>query len=308
MTEFPRPLAGRIVGLSISESDDSVMRGFPPWQVNRVTLQVVAALFGQGAGVVFGHDWREDGVMEAVHGFAQQMQPPNPISPSEAKDIKQPLLQNFLPWPDTPRLSQDDLAQLTSTLHVERAGLPSELVSHEEEARSSPGSPLYIYLRARGLTHLRRRLNGLCDARLCLGGRQGGSQGRYPGVIEEALLAVQQKKPLYLAGLLGGATRQIVDSLQGKPMPEDFCRHTRVNDIYADPRLSTIERDLLTLVDHEINPQSVWTTFRQLGFRGLTESNGLKEDENIELSQTPILDRVIQLVLVGLSRLHYMPI
>ena len=103
MNPISRPLAGCVVGLSISESDDSAKRGFPPWQVNRVTLQVVSALFGQGVGVMFGHDWREDGVMEAVHGFALQMQPPVPLSPQEATAADQPLLQNLLPWPDEPR-------------------------------------------------------------------------------------------------------------------------------------------------------------------------------------------------------------
>lgn len=97
MNRISRPLAGCILGLSISESDDSAHRVFPPWQVNRITLQVVSALFGQGVGVMFGHDWRDDGVMEAVHGFALQMQPPVPLSLQEAAVADQPLLQNLLP-------------------------------------------------------------------------------------------------------------------------------------------------------------------------------------------------------------------
>src|SRR5262245_42190162 len=102
MTALNRPLTGLVVNLSVSESEDSTRHGFPAWQVNRVTLQFVAALFGQGAGVAFGHDWREDGVMEAVHGFALQTQPSFPLStgPTQAED--QPMLHNILPWPDIP--------------------------------------------------------------------------------------------------------------------------------------------------------------------------------------------------------------
>jgi hypothetical protein len=121
MNVIQRPLVGSVVNLSISESEDSAERGFPAWQVNRVTLQVVAALFGQGVGVIFGHDWGEDGVMESVHGFARQMQSPVPISPNEAEAIGQPLLRNLLPWPDEPRLPQEDLERLASTLRVEKA-------------------------------------------------------------------------------------------------------------------------------------------------------------------------------------------
>src|SRR5438094_9585228 len=127
MNVLQRPLVGFAVGLSVSEGDDSAARGFPVWQVNRVTLQVVSALFGQGVGVVFGHDWREDGVMEAVHGFALQVQAPLPLSPDDPDADSQPLLFNILPWPDTPRLPSEDLERLASTLRVESAGLPHEL-------------------------------------------------------------------------------------------------------------------------------------------------------------------------------------
>jgi hypothetical protein len=53
MNALQRPLVGCTAGLSISESEDSTGRGFPAWQVNRVTLQVVAALFDHNSGFRF---------------------------------------------------------------------------------------------------------------------------------------------------------------------------------------------------------------------------------------------------------------
>lgn len=195
MSWVQRPLVGWAVGLSISESDDSAERGFPLWQVNRVTLQLVSALFGQGVRLIFGHDWREDGVMEAVHGFARQVEAPLPLSSAEADTAGQPFLRNVLPWPDAPRLPALDLDRLSSTLRVESAGLPVELRTVETQAlHAGRGSPLYQYVRARGLTFLRHRLGELCDARLCLGGRASGYEGRYPGVIEEALLSLRRTR------------------------------------------------------------------------------------------------------------------
>ena len=102
MSIVRRPLTGRIVNISISESDDSARLGFPPWQVNRITLQTVAALFGQGATILFGHDWREDGVMEAVYGFARQVQPPVPLSAEHRESADGPLLLNMLLGPTNP--------------------------------------------------------------------------------------------------------------------------------------------------------------------------------------------------------------
>jgi hypothetical protein len=297
-----RPLARYAVNLSISEGDDSVRRGFPAWQINRVTLQVTSALFGQGANLVFGHDWREDGVMQAIHSFAQQVQPPVPLSLPDAAATGQPLLRNILPWPDTPRLSSEDLDGLASTLRVELAGLPGEVASFESEARAlGPSYPLYRYLRARGLTHLRRCLTAESDARLCIGGRTQGAAGRYPGVIEEALLAIQQEKPLFLAGFLGGAARQVIDAIEGHDMTEDFCRPGEVDELYEKPPI--VETDQATHLDRRIDRSALWATFEQAGIAGVAKRNRLEPKENEELFRTPVLDRVVELVLTGLSRL-----
>jgi hypothetical protein len=253
--------------------------------------------------VIFGHDWREDGVMEAVHGFARQMQSPVPIAPNEAEAIGQPLLHNLLPWPDVPSLPSEDLERLASTLLVERAGLPEELKPYDERARhAGPNSPLYRYVRARGLTNLRHRLGALAHARLCLGGRTSGAAGRYPGVIEEAFLALRIRKPLYLAGLLGGATYQVIQAIEGRAMAEDFCTPTDVNELYTAPPVR--ERDPGTQADRLVDRGAVWEAFRGAGHAALAEANGLSVNENEELFSTPVLDRVIQLVLTGLARLQ----
>jgi SLOG cluster2 len=302
VTLHHRPLDGCVVNLSISESDDSAHRGFPSWQVNRVTLQLAAALFGQGASVVFGHDWREDGIMEAVYGFARQMQPPLPLSPADAVAERQPLLWNLLPWPDSPNLPERDLEQLRSTLRVESVGLPEELRAFDDKARrADPSDVLYQYVRARGLTFLRHRLNDACHVRLCLGGRRSGSESRYPGVIEEALLAVSRRKPLYLASFLGGATEQVVDAIEGKQMTDDFCRPTTLQNLYRDPPAK--EFDGATRDDRIIDRTAVWKKFAETGHEKLAAVNHLTVDENDELLHTPAIDRAIELVLIGLSRL-----
>jgi hypothetical protein len=303
MTTANRPLAGLVVNLSLSESDDSAKRGFPAWQVNRVMLQFVTALFGQGASIVFGHDWREDGVMEAVHGFALQMQPQVPLSPEAAAAELQPLLRNILPWPDSPRLSEEEQEQLRPTLKVEPAGLPKELQQFDNDAQTAgPNSPLYAYLRARGLTFLRHKLNSVCHVRLCVGGRRSGSQGRYPGVIEEALLAVQQNKPLFVAGILGGASEQVVEAVEGREMPEDFCGPTPIQRLYQQPPVN--ETNVDTYADRVVDRTAVWREFAETGKRQLAERNGLTIEENHELLHTSVVERAIELVLIGLSHIQ----
>lgn len=303
MSTVQRPLAGCVVNLSVSESDDSEDRGYPAWQVNRVTLQLVSALFGQGASLVFGHDWREDGVMEAVYGFARQVQPPIPLSTKDAQNEAQPLLRNLLPWPDKPFLPERDLERLASTLRVESVGLPPELADFaRDDALPNREDDVYLYVRARALTSLRHRLNDLCDVRLCLGGRQTGAQGRYPGVVEEALLAIRGNKPLYLAGLIGGAAEQVIDAIEGKQMPDTFCAASPLTKLYSTPPVK--ETAAGTQSDRVFDREGVWKEFSEAGRGWLTHNNGLTPEENLALLHTSVVDQVIELVLTGLSRLY----
>jgi hypothetical protein len=301
VTPVQRPLTDCIVNISISENEESDRRGFPIWQVNRVTLQLVSALFGQGASVAFGHDWREDGVMEAVYGFARQVQPPVPLSPLDAEAISQPLLRNLLPWPEKPRLSPLEQEQLNATLRIESAGLPETLHAVEAVARrAGPDDDLFIYARARGLTFLRHKLGEMCHARLCIGGRRVGYQGRYPGIIEEALLAVRENRPLYLASFLGGAAEQVVSAVEGHPITDDFCRDSPLIGLYLDPPVKEVDfKD-----DRTIDRQAIWKEFSDVGLEKFATANYLTVEENEELFHTPVVDRVIELVLIGLSRVR----
>ena len=64
------------------------------------------------------------------------------------------------------------------------------------------------------LTYLRAWLTALLapGCRICLGGKMRGYQGDVPGVIEEAGMALYARKPLYLLGGLGGASRAFIES------------------------------------------------------------------------------------------------
>ena len=238
--------------------------------------------------------------MAAVYGFARQMQPPIPLSAENAAKEAQPILRNLLPWPNSPYLPERDLEGLRATLRVEKAGLLAELAQFEREG-ADPDGALYRYLRARGLTFLRHRLDDDCDARLCLGGRRFGYDGRYPGVIEEALIALRSGTPLYLAGILGGAAQQLIEAIEHEPMPEGFCPANPLEEIYRNPPVREIAAS--TVSDRVIDSAAIWTEFGQNALEKLAAVNGLTEQENIELFHAPSLDQVIEWVLTAMSRL-----
>lgn len=292
MNTGERLLAGRHLNLSMSAAETQGSPGYPASEINALLLQFTQTFLSQGAGLVFGHDWREDGIMETVHGFAQNCGP-GPESEGTA-----PRMLNLVPWPDAILLPTTERERLKSTLHVSKVGLPSILQRFEQDALGGgPASPLHQYLRARGLTELRRALNGVSDARLCMGGPET-SVGRYPGIVEEAYLAVTDGIPLFVSSVLGGVAGQVACAFLDHDMPVGFAQKTKPAPLYRNPPIADG-------VDHEdahYDPARVWRTFRDLGLDGLSHLNGLSRGENEELLTTPVVERVVTLVVTGIAR------
>ena len=291
MSIEPRPLIGSVVGLSIADGEDSAALGFPPSEVNRTALRIVMALLGQGAGVSFGHDWRDDGVMEAVHAHVERFRP------FTAEGHGKPLLWNFVPWPDKPRLTEAEQGRLKETLRIEEAGLPETLRRHASETNPSRVG----YLRARGLTHLRHKLTEKSNARVCLGGRIKTYAGRYPGIVEEALLAIRNRQPVYIASVLGGAAQQVILALEKENEPESLCCNDKPFTLFSNPPIR--EEPSNYPDDLNCSPREVWEELAAYGVRGLSDGNGLSLQENERLFESQAIDEIIELILTGLGRI-----
>jgi hypothetical protein len=92
-----RPLAGAVIGISISEPEggDLNQHGFTPGDINAVTVELCRRFVSLGASIALGHQWRPRGVMESVARFAHAYQGDESI----------PIIHNFLAWPDRAALS-----------------------------------------------------------------------------------------------------------------------------------------------------------------------------------------------------------
>jgi hypothetical protein len=288
MQSATRPLASVTVNLSISESDESAGLGFPVSELHRTLLRLVAIFLGQGARLSLGHDWRDDGIMESVWTFVERYRSTEKAGRNEA------LITNLLPWPDQTRLKPKDLKALSPSLRVEAAGLP-EWVSE----RSAKAPNYAKTMRVIALTHLRLRLTEISDARICIGGRVANFQGRYPGIVEEALLSINAGKPLYLVGLLGGAAGLLIDTLMGgKAAAKKLAR------------VSAVRTETLRALPHVPKPyayggrqkQDAGNTLRRLGIEGLSTLNGLSRAENQKLFRVETIDEALEIILSGIQR------
>ena len=58
------------VNISVSSCEDAARLGYDDRQINRVVVRMAQYFLDHDMRVIFGHDWREYGVMRAVADFA----------------------------------------------------------------------------------------------------------------------------------------------------------------------------------------------------------------------------------------------
>lgn len=209
------------VGISVSPCEDATRIGYDARQINRIVIRMAQYFLDRDMRVIFGHDWREDGVMRAVANFAgvvaARAETGNGGSQGEqllgSADGMEPRMLNVVlaGRESLSRLALEAQQDSGGTLKVipfqgELEYMPEQMASLRERyvgVHRQIGRP-------EELTALRNYITQLLDpgCRICLGGKKSGHQGDEPGVIEEARLALEYRKPLYLMGGFGGAARE----------------------------------------------------------------------------------------------------
>ena len=208
------------VSISVSPCEDAARIGYDGRQINRIVIRIAQYFLDQNMRVIFGHDWREDGVMRAVADFAE-------VVAARAGSVKKrsdgwkrvysgrdpkPRMLNVVPT-EKESLSRTALEACRDSGGVldvipfrDEFGHLSELLPHAMdlsdnlEGRFGWGAELTAFRYV-----ITKLLAPGC--RICLGGKTTGYEGAKPGVMEEAALALECGKPLYLMGGFGGATR-----------------------------------------------------------------------------------------------------
>jgi SLOG cluster2 len=244
-----RPLQGIAVGISISEAEDLSEFGFLPSDINTVTVEICRRIVALGGQVVLGHQWRPGGIMEQVTRFAQAYH-------LEAGSAGPPIIHNVMAYPDKAALSEGDREQLRELVRIYEP--------QEPEGRTE------------ALTRMRESITAIAKARICLAGKEKGYSGSMPGLVEETLISIRRKQPVYLSAMMGGATAYLIKCIRGggelriPPEVEDYFRPNA-------GRRNTL---------------------------ALAELCRLHPDELDQLFDAQNLDTVVQLSTLGMSRMN----
>ena len=307
-TDSPGPtprLEGMTVGVSVGNSPDLAEAGLGAWHLNEATVSFARYLLACGADLAYG-------------GIPQLAQGPEGATPPDFLDQLLEMdraykrqgdrggpgvrLTNFVAEVYRHRFAAGFRARWKGVLDLRDvpAGIPEPAAEADAAERA--------YYAARCLTAMREEMNRHIQARVLLGGKAYLFQGKYPGLVEEAYLAMTAPvpRPMYLVGAFGGAARAVIDALRRKPDDPPVPVLTRGFQEERDPGYKALaavyDRERAAGRDGGLAYEEMARFFAEKGVGFLSRYNGLTVDQNQRLFDTPHVVEMVYLVLLGLGR------
>ena len=197
-------LKGKRLGISVSDSPDLDRLGLTETHFRMTLGELARTVVIAGGDLYYGGHLQPEGItaflIDELHRYGRRDRP----------------LKVCLAWPVHRRMSAEQIAEQNEFL-----GLFGEIhfLAPDGNRLDGPaaGAPQEAFLpeeQATALTGLREYMTGNTDARIVIGGKRADFEGRMPGIVEEVLLSLERRQPVYLSGGFGGATLDIIRALR----------------------------------------------------------------------------------------------
>jgi len=295
-------LKGMKIGISISDPERGELEqiGLRMESLKRLSQDVAQCAFQHGAQLLYGGDLRssdQDGFTAFILDEAKIVK--NRMS------IKRPVVRNYLAWPLY--LQEEDAqiefkSQYPNLVVWKNIKPPKDLakITGFEADRFVPAdTPEHLYCWARSLTAMRKRAVADSECHICAGGKLTNFKGIMPGVVEELLLAVETKRPLYLLGGFGGATAAVVSSILSGTIDKRFTMKWQLDNSLGYSNLVNIAR-----INGHVIDDSRMSALLRLDVKGLARMAGLTAVEYLRLMRSPYEGECVRLIIKGLKKCH----
>jgi hypothetical protein len=283
-------LKEKIIGISISESDNLNELGYGAVHLKDAMIEVARYIVASGGRIAYGGDMRLGGFTELMFDLLAYYKADKTLSPHER-------FYSYLAYPISATLSSEKEAELRQNVSFKKVLPPKDITVANTKDFLNPDSPENLYVWARCLTKMREEMESECHARIFIGGRTKGYKGKCPGILEELLIALANKRPVYLVGAFGGITRHAIDALSGK-QSASFYNDYHTKDLNYGKMLAIYNK---RQPDKAIDYSIYYSILKETGISGISALNGLKEEENLRLATTHHISEVVFLILKGLN-------
>jgi hypothetical protein len=301
-------LDGKRIGLSVGEPDQSELLalGLSKPHVDDAARILARQVLAAGGKVVYGGTLSDESLTECIFEM---------IGAYNRSGARLNRLRNITPWPWWREANAEWQAARDDRLEIVKCDAPPDRETGDvgnqpggvERLRATPEGRCDLI---RSLTEMRRQLGVETDARVILGGRSDRFLGLYPGILEEALLAIGRSQPLYVLGAFGGAARLVARALCGeRPAELELQYQTTKSQEYAQA-LGVYEAKRTSQPELKLPAADYDSAVAVLGAHGsgsaeapspLARANGLDDAENRMLFFTASLDEALHLIMKGLG-------
>lgn len=201
-------LRGVTVGLSVSDSADLFRLGLREQHISLAVGEISRAILIAGGSIAYG-GWL------GQSGFTHQL-----MNEVRRFGAARHSLTLYVALPEHRELSREALGKVDRELGTWGKLITLDQHGEPTDWRNLPqlDGPLPDDDRVAAYSGLRRNMATDIDGRILVGGKLRGYLGVIPGVIEEAILAMERSHPIYCAGGFGGAAAAVARRLH----PGDF--------------------------------------------------------------------------------------
>lgn len=280
----------KTIGISISESDNLQELGYGVAHLKDAMIEVARYILALGGKVAYGGDMRQGGFTELMFDLLASYKADKSLAPNER-------FYNYLAFPLSLNLTLEKEAELKLNVSFKKIAPPDDLAIANKREFLKPDTTENLYVWARCLTKMREQMESECNARIFIGGRTKNFKGKSSGILEELLIALQHKHPVYLVGAFGGITKDAIDAFNNIQANSFTDEYYFENKEYKDLFALYNSRQPNNLIDYK----QYFTTLQKLNFKGLSDINGLSEIENKRLAVTPHISEIVYLILKGLT-------
>ena len=282
---------GKNVAISISDSSEIENLGFSLAHQKNLITEVTRFLIIHGSNLQYGGDLRQNGYTRLFSNLVNQYRP--------SKEVGKLFFKNYFSFPIHLKLTKSDILEFKKNGVLPVIVDPPENLDIEKSMPYTPVGNDNLFIWAESLTKMRQEMQNDTDARIFTGGSMSNFKGKYPGLLEESILALENNIPVYFIGIFGGITSRIIEGLNGKK-PEEltFEWQSSQNENYKEFVSHYNSKKSEDKIDYKLTRDFLnhYTLAR------LSKNNGLSIEENERLFKTVHTSEIIFLIMKGLHK------
>lgn len=289
------------IGISISDlsTEELVLIGQDEYHLKGLSQDIARHLLSRGTILIYGGDLRPNGFTEYIFEEALILQ--NRLQSTQIQ------LVNYIAWPIFKNNSKE--TKLWKAKYRKNVTM-SEILPPDDVNDLIPSIDTYLppsnsqnsFVWSRCLTKMREEMITNCNVRIAAGGKHIGYKGKMPGVLEEILISISLKKPLYLLGGFGGVTSTVCKCLENNSIDFKLTEDWQIQNNSGYKKLLDFATSRGSNYGTDYN--EIKKIFSEYKIDELSQINGLSSDDNIRLFNTPFVDEALHLILKGLQSIY----